>query len=228
MNYSPPLLNAFGGYHAAKPRRAQELMDYQIQKNNLEMLNMLNIKYIIQTDENNQPVALENPDVNGNAWFIKNLWAKTSANAEMQALDSLKTKEEAFFRKNGETPFKDSIDFSVDSTATITLKEVEPNYLEYESNNPNDGFAVFSENYYGKGWQAYIDGEAVEHYRVNYLLRGLPIPAGNRKVEFKFEPKVVALGSQLSLMSSVLVGLLIIGGLYYEFRKKTKDAGRKT
>lgn len=215
--------NAFGGYHAAKPRRAQEIMNYQIERNNLEVLNMLNIKYIIQTDDQGRAIPLENPDANGNAWFIKNLKEVSSANEEMQALDSLKSKFEVVSMDVPIEDFKIN-DFQVDSTATISLKTFSPNYLEYESSNKNDGFAVFSESYYKNGWHAFINGKEVGHYRVNYLLRGLPIPAGNHKIEFKFEPQVVAWGSQLSLMSSILVGLLVLGGLYYEVRKKTKNA----
>jgi len=208
--------NAFGGYHAAKPRRAQELMDYQIQKNNLEMLNMLNIKYIIQKDPEGQLVASQNPNANGNAWFVKKLKKVNSANEEMKALDSLDTKAEATICSD----FKIK-SFHVDSMATIKLKAFKPNYLNYESNNSNDGFAIFSENYYEKGWQVLIDGKEVKHYRVNYLLRGLPIPEGIHNIEFKFEPEVVQLGSEISLAGSVLLGIMLIGGLFYEFRKKS-------
>ncbi len=206
--------NAFGGYHAAKPKHAQELMDHQIQKNNLEILNMLNVKYIIQTDQEGQVVASQNPYANGNAWFVQNLKKTDSANEAMKALDSLNTRVEAIIVSD-----LDLKSFNVDSTATIDLKVFTPKYLEYESNNTNDGFAVFSENYYEKGWKAMIDGEETIHFRVNYLLRGLPIPAGNHKIEFKFKPEVVQRGSKLSLASSVVIGLMLIGGLFYEFRK---------
>lgn len=223
--------NAFGGYHAAKPRRAQEIMNYQIQKNNLQVLNMLNIKYIIKTDEQGQTIPLENPKANGNAWFIEALQQVDTADKAMQALDSLNTKDAATIQKSQVEVFDSPLQtapkrtittfkYTVDSTATIQLKEFKPNYLKYQSNNPNDGFAVFSENYYKNGWQATIDGEPVAHYRVDYLLRGLPIPAGNHIVEFKFDPQVVKTGSTIALASSILVGLLLLGGLFYEFRKR--------
>ncbi len=218
--------NAFGGYHAAKPRRAQELMNYQIQNNNLEMLNMLNIKYIIQTNEQGQAVPVENSEINGNAWFVQSLRRVNNATEEMQALDTLKTKKEAVFsdflsmNKSGASLGEVKENYMVDSMATIQLKEAKPNYLKYQSMNDKDGFAVFSENYYANGWNAYMDGERVAHFRVNYLLRGLPVPAGNHTIEFKFEPQVVKTGSSISLASSILVGVLFLGGLFYEFRKR--------
>ena len=216
--------NALGGYHAAKPRRVQDIMSYQVEKNNMEVLNMMNVKYIIQTTEEGQPVSTQNPYANGNAWFVKNLKQVNYANEEMMALDSLDTRSEAVYQK----PFTKMVEFGnkfqVDSTATIQLKSFKPNYLEYESSNTNEGFAVFSENYFKNGWNAYIDGELRNHYRVNYLLRGLPIPAGNHKIEFKFEPQVVQTGSKISLASSLLLGLLLIGGLFFGVKRNLKSA----
>ncbi len=207
--------NALGGYHAAKPRRVQDIMSYQIEKNNTEVLNMMNVKYIIQTAEEGHPISTRNPYANGNAWFVEKIKTVNSANEEMKALDSLKTRSEAVIVGDIEKN-----EFVLDSLASIQLISFKPNYLEYQSNNLNDGFAVFSENYYKEGWQAFINGEAVNHYRVNYLLRGLPIPAGNHKIEFKFEPQVVKTGSKISLASSLLLGLLLLGGLFYGFKKK--------
>ncbi len=110
--------------------------------------------------------------------------------------------------------------FIKDSLASIQLMDYKPNYLKYTSNSSNDGFAVFSENYYGDGWQAYIDGVEAGHIRVNYVLRGLEIPKGEHTVEFKFDPQVVKTGSSIALGSSILLGLLLLGGLFYEFKKK--------
>lgn len=210
--------NAFGGYHAAKPKRVMDIMSYQIEKNNLQVLNMLNVKYIIQSDEQNRAIALENPNANGNAWFVEKLYGVDTASEEMQVLDSLKTKRQAVSSKASITSVNNS--FTVDSTATIKLKEIKPNYLKYQSNNRNNGFAVFSENYYKHGWQAMIDGQQVDHFRVNYLLRGMPISAGKHTIEFKFNPQVIKTGSSISLASSILVGLLLILGLLYEFKKR--------
>ena len=216
--------NALGGYHAAKPRRVQDVMSYQIEKNNLEVLNMMNVKYFIQPDQDGQLVANQNPYANGNAWFIKNLRKVNSVNEEMIALDSLDSKNEAVYYLNKNSELNLTGNYVVDSTASIKLLSFKPNYLEYESSNANDGFVVFSENYYKNGWTAYIDGVEKPHIRVNYLLRGLPIPSGNHKIEFKFEPQVVNTGSNISFASSLLLGVLIIGGLFFEIRKNSKSA----
>ena len=110
--------------------------------------------------------------------------------------------------------------FKVDSTASIELKSFKPNYLKYESNNVNDGFAVFSEIYYKDGWNAYIDGELKPHIRVNYVLRGMEIPAGKHIIEFKFEPKVIETGSKIALASSAVFGVLLLLGIFFQFKKK--------
>lgn len=216
--------NALGGYHAAKPRRVQDIMTYQVEKSNLEVLNMLNVKYFIQPDQEGQPVANQNPNANGNAWFITELRKVNSADEEMQALDSLDSKNEAVYFIPDSLKLNLKSNYVVDSTATIKLISFKPNYLEYESNNVRDGFAVFSENYYKNGWTAYIDGVEKPHIRVNYVLRGLPIPSGIHKVEFKFEPQVVSTGSYISLASSLLLGVLIFAGLFFEIRKNLKSA----
>jgi hypothetical protein len=217
---------SLGGYHAAKPKRIQQLFDYQIAKNNRNVLDMLNIKYIIQTDEKGQEFATINPDANGNAWFVSKILTVNSADEEMKALDKLNTKEIATlnlfefgaWRKGNNNPNS----FSKDSLATIKLDVYKPNYLKYTSNNSNYGFAVFSEIYYKDGWKATIDGKEAAIYRVNYTLRGLEIPKGKHTIEFKFEPEVVKTGSTIALFSSIGMILLIIGGVYFE-RKKKKD-----
>ena len=124
-------------------------------------------------------------------------------------------KNEDKFEKGIVKPFS-----KADETATIKLNIYKSNYLKYTSNNANDGFAVFSEIYYKNGWNAYIDGKLNDHYRVDYVLRGLPIPAGKHIIEFKFEPQVVKTGSIISLISFIGILLLLIGGIYYETRKK--------
>jgi hypothetical protein len=206
--------NALGGYHGAKPRRVEDVMSFRNEKNNMTILNMMNVKYVIRDTEEG-PVALENPDANGNAWFVEKLKVTNSENEEILTLNELEVQREAIIA-NSELPKN----FQLDSLASIKLTTIKPNYLKYESTNNNDGFAVFSENYYGDGWNAYIDGELHPHYRVNYVLRGIEVPKGNNTIEFKFEPKVVKTGSTIALGSSILLGLLILGGLYFEFRKR--------
>ncbi|TYP96493.1 membrane protein YfhO [Tenacibaculum adriaticum] len=210
---------SIGGYHAAKMKRYQELFDYQIAKNNMEVLNMLNTKYIIVGEDKVQT----NLEANGNAWFVKQLHVVNSANEEMKALDSLDTKNEVVvenqeLNKIYNSDYKTS--FDKDSTATIGLTKYDVNKLVYESNSQKKQFAVFSEIYYKDGWNAYVDGRLKPHYRVNYVLRGMEIPAGKHKIEFKFEPKVIQKGKTISLISYVLLLLIPVGWFFFEKKKK--------
>jgi hypothetical protein len=206
--------NSLGGYHAAKLGRYNELFEYHIMKNNINVLNMLNAKYIIADDEQGNIFPYQNDDANGNAWFVNELKKVTTANEEMMALDSMDTKTKAIT-----TQELSNLKFALDSTASITLTTYQPNYLKYQSNNSNDGFAVFSEIYYADGWNAYIDGNLTPHHRVNYVLRALQIPKGKHTIEFKFEPKVIETGSKIALAGSITLGLLIIGGLFFKLRR---------
>ncbi|HRG17770.1 MAG TPA: YfhO family protein [Flavobacterium lutivivi] len=215
---------SLGGYHAAKPRRIQELFDYQIAKNNKQVLDMLNVKYIIQSNDKGEQFPTINPDANGNAWFVSKIQTVNSADEEMKALDKLDTKEVAVRLKDkNQKSFELSLPFKKDSLATIKLDLYKPNHLKYTSNNTNEGFAVFSEIYYPKGWKATIDGKEASIYRVDYTLRGLEIPKGKHTIEFKFEPEVVKTGSTIALFSSIGMILLIVGGVYFENRKKSKE-----
>jgi hypothetical protein len=224
---------SLGGYSAVKPRRMQQLFDYQIAKNNLQVYNMLNTKYIIQTNEQGEDVALLNPDANGNAWFIKKLKVVKTADEEMKALDSLRTKDEAVILSSETEKYQrgfvtnpyakiQNFDFQRDSIAKIDLIEYKPNHLKYKSNNSNKGLAVFSEMYYEHGWNATIDGKETPIYRVNYALRGLDVPAGKHTIEFKFEPQVVKTGSTIVLFSSIGMLLLLIGGIYFETKQEER------
>ena len=211
---------SIGGYSAVKPRRMQQLFDYQIAKNNIEMLNMLNVKYIIQTDSTGAAFPVQNPDANGNAWFVLKIQNVNSADEEMKALDKLDSKVIAVKSKDkNEKNFELSLPFRIDSLATIQLTSYKPNHLKYISNNKYLGFGVFSEMYYEKGWKATIDGKETEIFRVDYVLRGLQIPAGKHVIEFKFEPEVVKTGSMITLFSSLGMLVLLIGGIYFKGRK---------
>ena len=212
--------NSLGGYHAAKLKRYDELYDFYIAKNNINVLNMLNTKYIIAEDEEGQPFPYTNPDANGNAWFIEDLKFVSSANEEILALDSLDTKRVAVMASDNDYAAYLKEDIMIDTAATIKVEEYSSNYIKYNSSSAVDGFAVFSEIYYGNGWNAYIDGELNPHYRVNYVLRGMNVPAGQHVIEFKFEPQVIKTGSAIALASSIAFGLLLIGGLFYNFKKK--------
>ncbi len=208
---------SIGGYSAVRPRRMQQLIDYQISKNNIEVLNMLNVKYVIQKDKEGKEFPVSNPAVNGNAWFVSQVKLVNSADEEMKALDSLDSKNEAVVNSK-DFEIKNTA-FAKNSSATITLENYKPNYLKYVSNNSNEGLAVFSEMYYGKGWNAYIDGKSADHIRVDYVLRALNVPAGKHTIEFKFEPQVIKTGSTITLISSIGMLLLLAGGIYFERKK---------
>ena len=213
---------SLSGYSAVRPRRIEQLYDYQIEKNNINVLNMLNVKYIIQKDENRQDVPMQNPNANGNAWFVSEIKMVNSADAEMKALDKLDTKKTAIVNSYefGSRFKNDPKTFSVDSSATIKLDVYKPNYIKYTSNNNNAGVAVFSEIYYPKGWIAKVDGKETDIFRADYVLRAINVPAGKHTIEFKFEPQVVKTGSMISLISFIGMLVLLGGGIFMEFRKK--------
>ncbi|WP_225035794.1 YfhO family protein [Winogradskyella sp. SM1960] len=211
--------NSLMGYSAAKLGRSEELLDFHVYKNNMDVLNMLNTKYII-AEEQGQIFPYTNTDANGNAWFVSNLKVVANANQEILALDSLNTKTTAVLEQSVQTGNNLKTAYPVDSTASIQLKEFKPNYLKYESNNRSEGLAVFSEIYYEQGWNAYIDGNLTPHFRVNYVLRALELPKGNHTIEFKFEPQVVEIGSKIALASSAVLGLLLLAGLFFEMKKR--------
>lgn len=214
--------NSLDGYNAAELMRYRELFDFHIAQNNINVLNMLNTKYIVIPDDNGNAVPYTNDDANGNAWFVRELREVTSANEAITLLDSLDNKNVAIYTTSKEALRHETLksNYPVDSLATISLIEAKPNYLKYQSSNSNDGFAVFSEVYYPHGWKTFIDGEEASHIRVNYTLRGMEVPKGNHVIEFKFDPDVVKTGSRITLASSILFGLLLLGGLFLEFKKK--------
>lgn len=213
---------SIGGYSAVKPKKFQEVFYYQIAKNNMEVWNMLNTKYILKTNEEGNPQKIDNPNANGNAWFVSKVKVVSSADEEMKALDKLKTKEEATFMKPALTKGVFNFETGKDSTSTIELTSYKPNHLKYVSDNSKNGFGVFSEMYYEKGWKATIDGKDVEILNVNYVLRGLEIPAGKHKIEFKFEPDVVKTGSTIALISTLLMLIAIGLGIFY-WRKQNNQ-----
>ena len=139
----------------------------------------------------------------------------------MKALDNLDTKKVVVVNTliNEGQDFKGSESIAKDSTSTIQLTSYKPNHLKYVSNNTSAGFAVFSEMYYKNGWVATVDGNEAKIFQVNYVLRGLEIPAGKHTIEFKFEPQVIKTGSTITLISSLGMLLLLVGGIYFERKK---------
>jgi hypothetical protein len=210
--------NSVSGYHAAKMRRFNELIEFHIDKGNPEVFNMLNTKYIIYSNDEGQLQYVENDQINGNAWFVETLKSVSDADAEINALSDFNSKSTAIINVNSHP---DAI-FKRDSTASIQLTRYAPNKLIYKSNNMNDGFAVFSENYYKDGWQVQIDNNEVPHYNVNYVLRGLKIPKGEHTIVFEFKPEVVQSGAQISLISSILFLIISLGAFSFVFSKKNK------
>ncbi|MBA5791432.1 YfhO family protein [Flavobacterium sp. xlx-214] len=212
--------HSLGGYHAAKPKKIQDLFDYQITQQNIEVLNMLNVKYVIGKDEQGQDIPLKNPDANGNAWFVQDVKKVKNADEMMQQMKTFKSKQTALVYDK-EAVSKSN--FAVDSLAQIKLTNYQPNKLVYQSSNKNDGFAVFSEVYYPKGWKISIDGKPVEMKEVNYTLRGLEIPAGNHKIEFSFDPEVIKTGSFISLITSIIALIIVILGIFFTFKKQQNN-----
>ena len=196
------------------------MQTYSFTKSN-PVLDMLNVKYVI-VPTGNGDVPVSNPFANGDAWFVEKVKFVSSADEEMKALDNLDTKKVVVVNTliNEGQDFKGSESIAKDSTSTIQLTSYKPNHLKYVSNNTSAGFAVFSEMYYKNGWVATVDGNEAKIFQVNYVLRGLEIPAGKHTIEFKFEPDVVETGSTIALISSIAMLLLIGAGVYFENKKK--------
>lgn len=194
-----------GGYHAAKLTRYQDLIDRQISKNNVEVLNMLNAKYLVVDDT----TAHINPEALGNGWFVDNVTYVKGAQAEMAVLDTLHTAvgavaDESFRSVLGEAK-------TVMPGDTIIETVYKPNELHYKTISRNGGLAVFSEIYFPWGWTATVDGKEVPVGRVNYVLRALQLPAGEHTVVFRFDPQSVHATETVAYASVALIYLALIG-----------------
>ena len=211
---------SIGGYHAAKPAGMQDLFDFHIYSNNTEILNMLNVKYVMRQDEEGKRTAAYNPNTCGNAWFVTGMRKVGSSNEELLALAEIETCNEAVVNTS-KFPEVQKFSFEADSTASIELTRYRPNQLNYVSNSSNEGVAVFSEMYYNQGWNAYVNGEKLPHFRVNYVLRALELPAGRNEIEFRFEPEVIERGSQITIASSIVFLLILLGGIGYSLRNRS-------
>ena len=212
---------SIGGYHGAKLKRYQELWDMQISKNNIQVLNMLNVKYFIVPGQDGLQVQM-NPSANGNAWFVDEFKFVKNADEEMQGLTGLNTRYQAVIDEK----FKDNIpstEVELDSTASIELTHYQANEVRYKSKNNNDGLAVFSEIYYPKGWHATIDGKEVEISRADYVLRALWIPKGEHEIVFKFQPQIIATGDKLMLGSNIILFGLLLLGIGFALKRTVKS-----
>ena len=228
---------SIGGYHGAKLQRYQDLIDESINPEIMDLvdrlpgrntqqqidqilseqqtLNMLNMKYIILRPD---MVPLPNANAFGNAWFVQNFKTVKNADEEIAAVKNEDLKTTAVIDER----FADQLpkgSFGEDKYATINLESYAPNHLTYQYKSASDQMLVFSEIYYDKGWNAYIDGEKVNHFRANYVLRALMVPEGEHTIEFKFEPKVWVIGEKVSFASSLLLIILVLGALGFEGKK---------
>jgi hypothetical protein len=211
---------SIGGYHGAKLRRYQELIEHHLTKGNMNVFNMLNTKYVIVPDpKGGQPQMQVNMQAMGNAWFVNNAHMVNNADEEINALTGFLPGETAIYDKRFEDQVKGHL-ITKDSLATITETEYKPNHLTYKSKTSREQLAVFSEIYYAEGWNAFIDGKPAPYFRANYVLRAMIVPAGEHTIEFKFEPKVYYTGEKISAASSILLILLSLGLLgFAAFRK---------
>lgn len=224
--------HSLGGYHGAKLRRYQDLYDSCIipqtaklasdwQARKLEYdkygaINMLNAKYIVYGTEANNIIV--NPAAAGNAWFVKELAQVSSPTEELKRTGEIDTRNAAVI-DNSKFKIQD-LKFAFDSAASILLKDFTPRHIKYESQSSLDGLAVFSEIYYPKGWQAFIDGKEAEILRADYVLRALAVPAGKHEIEFKFEPQPYFVGNKVTLASSWVVLLISLGCLGWSMKKE--------
>jgi hypothetical protein len=230
-----------GGYHAAKLRRYQELINMQIEKemgqlfatfgraatpeiinntlDSLGVLNMLNMKYLIY---NKEAAPIVNPHANGNVWFVENVRVANDANEEMKLVGEINTKTEMVVDKSyvSQLPTK----LTPDSTAKISLAKYEPNHLIYNFSSTTNQVAVFSEIFYDMGWTATINGVEVPIIRANYLLRSLALKAGSYQIDFRFAPKSYSLGNIIALISSLIMLLSIAIYIFISI----KEAKRKS
>ncbi|MDP4266834.1 MAG: YfhO family protein, partial [Bacteroidota bacterium] len=214
---------SIGGYHGAKLRRYQDLIDRYISKNNMNVMNMLNTKYFIVPSQNQQdpnPIAQLNPGALGNAWFVNNYKIVNNPDEELGALKDFNPAKTAIVDKSFSSFVSNIKNTETDTTnnGSVKLLEYEPDKLIYESRSDKEKLAVFSEIYYPKGWNSFIDGKPVSHFRVNYVLRAMVVPAGDHKIEFRFEPQVFYTGKKISTVSSIVVILLIISALFFEIK----------
>jgi hypothetical protein len=231
---------SIGGYHGAKLKKYAELIEFHIDReleifykeaskalandsttkvlfSSLKVINMLNTKYfILPGGDGRGEIPLKNPEANGNAWFIKTVFTVPNADDEIVGLGKIETKTQTITQENfkKELGLKDTYD----GEGSIKLLSYQPNELAYESDTKAEQFAVFSEIYYPKGWNAYIDGQLKPYAGVNYVLRGMVVPAGKHKIEFKFEPKTYTTGNTIAMVGSIL--LLITVGVGFYLHKK--------
>ncbi len=218
--------NSIGGYHPAKLALYQDLYERQLSNMNMQVFNMLNTKYFIVSDRaSRQPVAQINPGALGPAWLVKAIRFVNNADEEMNALNSFNPRDTAIIdkREQAKIPFQPQFD----PAASIRLLENRNDVIRYAFNAAANQFAVFSEIYYPRGWKAFIDGKEAPIVKVNYVLRGLAIPAGNHTIEFRFEPASYKTGNTISIVTGILSWLILLATLYFVFRAYNNQPANK-
>jgi hypothetical protein len=189
----------------------------------MSVLNMLNAKYfIVQNQQSGELMAQRNPSALGNAWFVKELKWVANPDSEISALTNFNPRNTAVVDKKWDKEVSTTA-FQFDSTASIKLKSYKANELVYESQANTPQLTVFSEIYYPKGWNAYVDGKLSPHFGVNYVLRAMVLPAGKHEVIYKFEPDSYYKGEKIALAGSILLFLFLIGGIFMQM-KQNKEA----
>lgn len=211
--------NALGGYHGAKPRRFEELFEAYSAQQNTGILDFLNVKYILYPEEESGELKpLLNPNALGPAWMVSEIETKATPDALLEALKETDFKTTALVLDH-ELPAGFSKQYTLDSLAQITLTKAKPDQLTYRVQTTTPAFAVFSEMHYPKGWKATLDGKPVPIINVNYVLRGVQVPANASVIEFRFEPAVIKQGTRLRWLSLGLfaISILVLG--YYQYFK---------
>lgn len=233
-----------GGYHAAKLRRYQELIErhitpemqaaYQelagagfdmdsVDASKFRVLNMLNTKYFIMpTDRQGGTAPVLNPHAYGNAWFVDKVQYVDNANREIDALGTILPTETAVVDARFKDALRGATEGHKDSLSTIRLTSYAPNRLVYETDNAGDGIAVFSEIYYPDGWQVSIDGEPATPARADYVLRALYVPAGKHTIEMRFDPKSLHVTEGIAYGALALLVLAVIAGVLVARKKYSK------
>ena len=220
-----------GGYHPAKLRIYQDIIEKYLSagRPNPGVLNMLNTKYIIVQDPQNGELGLiPNPAAFGPCWLVKNVKLVDDRVASIVAIGNTNLKDTAIVEK---TFSKNVVQPRLDSTSSIKMIKFDNDAIEYEANCNGPQFAVFSEIYYPLGWNAYVDGKKTDYVNTNYILRGISLPAGKHTVKFVFEPSSVKKGTSIMFISSILILLIFVGGLFMAWResyRKNPQEGKTT
>ena len=199
---------SISGYHAAKPKRIQDLYDFYISKNNTSILNMLNVKYFIKNDPNNPAGVTRNPNNFGNAWFVNEVKNVKNSDDEILELGKTNLNDVAISQTLPNKTYQKDVNNSIE------LTQRKSNHLIYKVVANSNQFVVFSEAFYKQGWNSYINSKKIDHFRVNYLLRGMDIPKGEYEIHFNFQPQVINQGSSIRIFAYFI--FIITLGYYFK------------